>query len=321
MLGCAFLEADRRIVATGGQHVEYGHFFRAWRWRLMPAIAAAAACVVSAAWQAAAEQTASVYGAIAVPTEDSSPRTQPLAEYPEGNLVKGGELDNVPLAPLESRIPAMSCWLWPHVFRHADPDDPARHIGRGCPLVGTSWLNRPFHAGWQCGALLGDSLIDGHVGQQDGLFGAYQLGWDFDHYWGTEARFGFAFLDVVDGQVPPRDRTSRDHYWDVHLVHYPWGDARWRPFLSVGVGVASFSFEDDRRQPINDAVLAFPFGCGVKYLLKPWVAVRLAAVDNLALGAYNLSTMHNVSLTAGVEVRCGGPRTSYYPYDPGMHLW
>ena len=168
---------------------------------------------------------------------------------------------------------------------------------------------------------MGDSLINGRVGHEDGMFGGYQLGWDFDHYWGTEARFGFAYLDVADRQDPPRERTSQDQFWDVHLLYYPWGDARWRPFVSVGLGTASFSFEDDRQQPIHDAVYAIPFGGGVKYLLKPWLALRFTALDNLAIGAYNVSTMHNVSLTGGVEVHFGGERTSYYPYYPGMHLW
>jgi opacity protein-like surface antigen len=179
--------------------------------------------------------------------------------------------------------------------------------------MGTSWRNRPLHAGWQWGWFYGDTLVGDRVEQGDNMWGGYQIGWDFDHYWGTEARFCVSHPDVWSLREPSDGGYGQAQYFDVHLLYYPWGDARWRPFVSIGVGWGNFRFDGDAQQRMDDTLYAFPLGAGVKYLLSPWMALRLTASDNLALGAYHLSTMHNVSLSGGVEVHFGGARTLYYP--------
>jgi hypothetical protein len=194
-------------------------------------------------------------------------------------------------------------------------------MGKGHPLEGTSWRNRPLQAGWFVGGLFGDSLIDGRVSQGENLFGGYRVGWDFDHYWGTEARFGFGYLPVSDVASGDRLPWCRQDYGDVDLLYYPWGDSRWRPFLSVGVGWSFFHFEDDGGQTIGETLFSAPLGVGVKYLFRRWVALRLTATDNIAFGNGTLSTMHNWSLTGGAELRFGGPRISYFPYHADRHLW
>jgi hypothetical protein len=205
-------------------------------------------------------------------------------------------------------------------FHRSDPDDPHRYVGWGKPLQGTSWRNRPLHVGWGVGGLLGAPLIDGHVDQGEQVMGAYRIGWDFGHYWATELRFAFAYLDVIDGQEPPVPRDCRHLYWDGHLLYYPWGDAKWRPFASLGAGIASFQFGDDQGRHFNEVLFEVPFGLGVKYQARKWLALRLDVKDNLAIAAAGLSTMHNVSIMGGVEVHCGGRPTSYYPWNPGVHL-
>jgi hypothetical protein len=203
----------------------------------------------------------------------------------------------------------------------ADPDDPWRHRGRGVPLQGTSWLHRPLYAGWFAGGLFGDALNDQYVDQQSGLFGGYHLGRDFDHYWAAEGRFGFANVDISDDQTPQRPRTVRDWLWDADVLYYPWGDSHWRPFVSLGVGVASFRFDDQNGQRINSVLFQLPFGIGLKYYFQKCLALRFSAMDNLAFGHGELDTMHNFSVTAGVEAHWGGRPTSYYPWNPSIHLW
>ena len=206
-------------------------------------------------------------------------------------------------------------------FRHTDPNDPARHVGLGFPLVGTSWRNRPFHVGWLVGGMFGDTLLRRRIDQEEDLLGGYRLGWDFDHFWGTELRFGFANLDLTELQASDTDLgTSRDHFWDVSLLYYPWGDASWRPYVTLGIGLASFYFPDESLQNINDTVLAFPFGVGVKYYWDKWLAIRFDAVDNWSLASNGLAALHNVSLSVGAEVHFGGSRKSYYPHHPGGFL-
>jgi len=72
-----------------------------------------------------------------------------------------------------------------------------RHIGKGHPLEGTSWLNRPRYAGWFMGTMFGDEIITDRVDQNSDFYGGYRLGWDWDHYWGSEARLGFAELNLL----------------------------------------------------------------------------------------------------------------------------
>ena len=212
-------------------------------------------------------------------------------------------------------------------YCHGDVNHAHRHIGKGHPLIGTSWLNRPLHAGWFFGGLIGSDPIGGRVGQGGDVFGGYRLGLDFDHYWGTELRFGFAALGItdnpalIDPQSPPPPRDDRILFVDAHLLYYPWGDAQWRPYASLGLGVASFRFNDAVGQSFSEVLFHVPIGIGAKYQVRRWCAFRVDVMDNLAVGTSSLDTMHNVSCTVGVELHSGGFRTSYYPWNPGIHYW
>ena len=203
-------------------------------------------------------------------------------------------------------------WLGQRLFHHRDPDDPMRYVGWGQPLYGTSWRNRPYHVGWDVGILWGEPLIDGRTQQGDRVMGAYCAGWDFDHYWGTELRLAFAYLEVIDAGGSVLGRDSRNLYGDAHLLYYPWGDARWRPYASLGLGLAGFRFQDDLGRDFNEVLLGVPMGLGVKYQARRWLGLRLELTDNLAVSAAGLSTMHNVSLTGGVEVHFGNRPTVYW---------
>ena len=206
-------------------------------------------------------------------------------------------------------------------FRHTHPDDPLRHIGVGKPLVGTSWRNRPLHMSWMIGAMIGEDLIDGEVAQGNRAMGGYRLGWDFDHYWGTEFRVALSDQEAIDLTAPETSSTAQEVFWDVSLMYYPWGDARWRPYAQAGLGLASFRFTDARQNRYNEILFEMPLGVGLKYQSTPWLAWRLDATDNLAFAAAGLDTMHNVSLSAGIEVHFGGRRASYFPWYPGGQIW
>lgn len=197
---------------------------------------------------------------------------------------------------------------------YSDPDAPGRHVGWGQPLVGTSWLNRPLHLGWLVGTVVGDDLIDGVVGQEADLFGGYRIGWDFDHYWGLEYRLAFARPDVQDVAAASSPRIVRHWYSDFHLLHYPWGDSRWRPFLSVGLGWASFEFTDAQETDYDETLFHVPIGAGVKYYVGKWMSLRLDVTDNLALAGSGLDTMHNLSISFGVDGHFGPGTHRKYGY-------
>ena len=202
------------------------------------------------------------------------------------------------------------------LFGHTQPNDPERYMGKGDPLTGTSWRNRPLHAGWFMGGMLADDLVDSQADPEHGFFGGYRFGIDFDHYWGSETRIGFAHLGLRDNPG-----LSRDFFWDAHLLRYPWGDSRWRPYASVGLGVANFRFTDNQGTQFNEVLLHLPIGFGLKYFHKKWLALRVDALDNIAIGSGGMNNVHNVSITGGIEVHWGGWRRAYYPWNPAMHYW
>ncbi|OHB74911.1 MAG: hypothetical protein A2W31_00335 [Planctomycetes bacterium RBG_16_64_10] len=210
-------------------------------------------------------------------------------------------------------------WQLGRLLRHSSKDPP--HVGKGQPLIGTSWLNRPYYWGWFLGPLFGDEPIAGGMEQSNDVFGGALLGWDCDHYWGTQLRLGWAALQLTDPDAQWHRQDNDVLLADLSLLYYPWGDSRWRPYLLLGMGAAHFNFADHLGRGHDTFLFGLPYGGGLKYQVRRWMAVRAEVLDNLAPGAEGLSTMHNVSLTMGVEVHWGGTPKSYWPWHPGRHVW
>jgi len=215
----------------------------------------------------------------------------------------------------------------------------------GRPLQRESWLYRPFSAGWFMGMVQGGPLIDDWVGQQRGFLGGYRFGWDSDFHWGGEMRFAFGSVrlfdsdrakqarwdaDTQDGFTPDdpwrqrfdRRRDADLNHWDLDVLYYPWGDTQWRPYLMAGLGTAQVSFIDRLSQKYDKTVLAMPLAIGMKCRCNDWLALRLECTDNIAFGGGSgFNTLHNLSFTAGLEVRFGGARKAYWPWNPGRCYW
>jgi len=220
-------------------------------------------------------------------------------------------------------------WVRHMGFRHSSTH--GRHIGRGLPMEGTSWLNRPYHVDCFSGTLIGDDLIAGRVAQDNELFGGLRIGWDFDYYWGLEARFGWADPNIqindtalADPDLADTVQPARDGGYfvsDVDLKYYPWGDSKVRPYLLLGAGMARVDFVDDNAKRYNTTLVTVPLGGGVQFRQKNWLAWRLEVLDNLSFGADGVDTLHNISLTAGMELRFGSRPQSYWPWQSSRHIW
>ncbi len=189
----------------------------------------------------------------------------------------------------------------------------------------------------------GGPLIEDWVGTTTGFDGGWRLGWDFGPSFGAEMRMAFAspklydsyradqaltVLDNANGLAPNDPQRSRfDHriaelfQWDVDILYYPWGETRLRPYLLTGMGLTNIYFADRLDQNYQTTCLSLPLGMGVKYLCSEQLAIRLDCLDDIALSSNHLQTQHNVSLTAGVELRFGGSRKVYWPWDPGREFW
>jgi hypothetical protein len=248
--------------------------------------------------------------------QDSSAATahagMPLHAAPPPDTVAGpvaSWVESHDAAPMED------LWLVPKLFR---PDAYGRHRGEGEPLMNASWLNRPYYAGFFLGALEGDTLIADEIDQSVGFLYGFRLGWDYDMYWGMETRLGFSELGLDFVNEPTIVGLSTDIViWDASLVYYPWGDSRWRPYLSLGIGLVDFDFLDEVALRRSDAVVGIPLGVGLKYRHSDWITMRFDFADNIALGERaDYETMNNLSLGYGLEFRFGGSRTSYFPWNP-----
>jgi hypothetical protein len=195
-------------------------------------------------------------------------------------------------------------------FLHGHPDDPQRHIGRGSPLQGTSWLNRPYHADWLVGSRFKSQTIAENVRQNGSLFGGYRWGQDFDHYWGRELEFTFA-RPVVETAAGSALGLNRDWGLTGTILYYPWGDSRWRPYARWGLGLEHMDFNNANGQGIEEFLIVMPVGGGIKYHVDRWLALRLDLTDQVAFGAGGVTTSHQLSLTFGIEAHYGGPRRRY----------
>jgi len=249
------------------------------------------------------------------PAEDTQPGDWigPNPNQPGGPLTAGDE------------EPQHSHWLisWLGIDYWGTPlEEGARFTGPGRPLLRGSWMNRPWSISWYFGGLFAQGLVAGEVNQGSGGFGGVRLGWDFDYYMGAEMRVGQAkpSIDYPVPSVRVRD-NSRAVLWDFSFLYYPWGDAKWRPYALFGLGVAQFEYHDPDDRLFNQLLFGMPWGVGLKYRWDDRLAIRVELLDNIAFGAPGgLETMNNISLTGGAEFRFGGPRKSYWPWNPSRHL-
>jgi hypothetical protein len=209
-------------------------------------------------------------------------------------------------------------WMRHVGFRHSSTD--GRFIDKNVPLVYSSWLNRPFHVDWFLGPLLSDDPVKDRVTQSNEIFGGLRAGWDFDYYWGLEWRFGWA-----DPQIFNEGSTDaiRGQYFvsDFNAIYYPWGDTRVRPYFQLGLGITQIASANEDSTGHEVTLMGMPFGVGLQFSQTPWLAWRLEIVDNLAFGADDVDTMHNVAFTAGMEWRLGARPNSYWPWRSSRKIW
>ena len=191
-----------------------------------------------------------------------------------------------------------------------------RHQGKGDPLVGTSWINRPIHVDLLSGGLFTGELVTGSAKATNGILVGTRIGWDLNHYLGGE--FRLAQADVgLEGKYDRADIR----FYDVSFLYYPWGDSRLRPFTTFGMGISQFTFTDPQALPAKDTLMQMPFGLGFKYLARPNLSLRMEFLDNLAFGSSLMRTQNNLSLTGGMELRFGGQRRNYFPFTSSSRIW
>lgn len=235
-----------------------------------------------------------------------------------------------PLSP-SGFDPAQDCGPWdkspsprPWLLRQFDLRHSSTHgraMGPGEPLRGTSWLNRPVSISLDVGAFLMADRVSPNVETSNDLVGAVGMGWDWDHYWGSQVRIAWTTPEMVNSLQTTVPSDENLFITDLSLLYYPWGDSRTRPYWRIGVGLTDVEYTTDAGLREQDNLLTIPFAVGVKRQLRRHLAWRLELANNLALGQNDSSTMNNLTLTTGFEWRLGGRPDGYWAWAPRTGAW
>jgi hypothetical protein len=170
--------------------------------------------------------------------------------------------------------------------------------------------------------MFGTDLIANRVQQEPGTFVGGRLGWDFGESWGIEGRLGGVEMNLK----PAVDSVFLDKnelfLVDANVMYYPWEESRLRPFLTLGLGLQQTDFVDDTGYRVKDKLFSIPFGIGFKYRIDQRLAIRFDLQDNYAFaGGHDVDAMNNISIVGGMELRFGGRRKNYWPWDPSRTWW
>jgi hypothetical protein len=233
---------------------------------------------------------------------------------PEFGPAPPESFDAPPLPPPGYR-PFMSQLGLRHSYTHS------RSVGWGRPLVGTSWLNRPYYFGAEIGNMWMMRSVEDSVGRDVDAFGGFFVGADWDHYWGNELAFHWATPELVNSNAPDFPGTHSWFWWNYSLMYYPWGDAEIRPYWRLGIGNSRIDFPLDNGTRHGEWLLTLPIGVGIKWPIHRWLAARAELTDYLAFDGSDVPTQNNLTLTFGLEWRFGVHPRSYWPWHPSRHIW
>jgi hypothetical protein len=196
-----------------------------------------------------------------------------------------------------------------------------RNAGLGIPLVGTSWLNRPYYIGADIGTVWLTRPVNDRMTEDVDMFGDVFGGCDWDYYWGTELAVHRATPELINEHARHADRGDRLMEWTACLMYYPWGDAMFRPYWRLGLGATDIDYPTDGGRRRDEELWTIPIGVGLKYPIRHWLAARAEFADQLALGNNGVATQHDLTLTFGLEWRFGARPRSYWPWNPSRHIW
>lgn len=206
---------------------------------------------------------------------------------------------------------------------HDMPSGPALPAVRQ-PMLRESWLYRPFNLSIFEGALFASPPIRPQFNTTVAFFTGFRLGWDYATHFGGETRFGFSKVFLLDAKTRSTEvGYQRLFYFDTSVLIYPWGDTRFRPFLSLGGGLADIFVVSNQGLRLHPGAFNLPFGGGIKYRHGTRLAFRADIRDNLTFsGGGGLSTLNNIEIVGGVEFHFGGgDRRTYWPWNPSRHWW
>ncbi|HEX3599134.1 MAG TPA: hypothetical protein VHU84_03270 [Lacipirellulaceae bacterium] len=220
-----------------------------------------------------------------------------------------------PATPTDSFFDRLK-WLG---LRHSSAD--GRNAGMGVPLVGTSWMNRPYYFGVDLGTVWVLDRVQSDVTRDVDMYGGIFAGCDWDYYWGSELDIQRATPELINEKVPDASRGDRMMIWSANMMYYPWGDSLYRPYWRLGVGSMNIDYPTDAGTRRDEELWNFPIAIGIKYPVRRWLALRAELADQIGLGNSGVATQHDLTLTFALEWRFGAHPKSYWPWNPSRHIW
>ena len=94
--------------------------------------------------------------------------------------------------PPTTYCPCMTRLGFRHSYTHG------RNVGWGGPLVGSSWLNRPYYVGATLGPMwLTNRVADSRATRRRRDRQLIFYGWEWDYYWGSEFQYAYATPELA----------------------------------------------------------------------------------------------------------------------------
>ncbi len=169
------------------------------------------------------------------------------------------------------------------------------------------WLSEPLSLSKFAGGFGSNEPIENELRRGIGAMEGLRFGWDFAPRWGVESRLGFSRVSF--GAPAPGALVSHENFiiWDAAFCFYPWPDSMWRPFLFAGAGMTDVRYIDQVGRDLHQSLFHVPLGFGIKRQIYGRHAFRIDVGDNLLFAdSRPPQLLHNVSITAGFELRFGG---------------
>lgn len=176
-----------------------------------------------------------------------------------------------------------------------------------CAPAPIPWLAEPLSISKFAGGFGSDEPIEEQLKDGIGLITGLRFGWDFAPRWGVESRLAWARTSL--GTPVPTGPVSHENFWiwDAAFCFYPLPDTQWRPFLFAGAGMTDVVYIDAASNKLHQSLFHIPLGFGIKRQIYGRHAFRIDVNDNLLFtDAQPHGLLHNVSITAGFELRFGG---------------
>ncbi len=183
------------------------------------------------------------------------------------------------------------------------------------PDIEEDWFGRPVYGGGYAGVLVGGEIIASQLKLEPGLVTGLRIGQDCDRRWTWESNFAYASPEVINLEGPELRRGTDLFFGDTSLIYSRYATKRLRPYVSAGMGAAYFDLVDQTGKALHEFMPTVPLGAGLQYRYQEWLVLHLSVRDNLTLGQGELEkTMHNLTLTGGLEFRFGVTPNVYYPW-------